>query len=288
MNNHSIWRPLNKTDKQKYLYHYTPIEKAIKIIYYETLQFGLINNTNDIFEQKPKLLFDEEICNNPNLLENEKIIEDYFKKSRERIKILCFSQDDKNYQENKFLTRDQKIANVIGRGFALPRMWAQYAENNEGICFIINKEKLIQKLNSEGFTFIDKKVNYVNVYSSSKFSSTDITALSKKIKSNSCDVISELIRTDSKYVKYNYFTKLNDWKTENEYRILIVSNDVNGEKLEKTKIPKAFDFIEGVVIGNNTDKEYCYILKKMIEDKCPKISVRQIVFDSMITTIREI
>ena len=283
MNNIRIWSPLSKVDPQKYLYHYTSISKAMKILYYETLRFSPITNTNDIFEQKPKLMFDDSIYDDPELLKAEKNIENYFQENRNRVKILCFSRDNQSVNANNSLTKDMQLANVIGRGFALPRMWAQYAENNEGVCLIINMKKLISKLNAEGFKFIDKKVNYSSSYSSFKINAQEITELSKSIDNKVTDVMADLICNNSKYVKYNYFYKLNDWATENEYRIIILTNEDNS-----VKIPKIFDFIEGIVIGNNTKEEDGYIIKKIVNEKCPKLSVRRIVFDSMITTIQEL
>jgi hypothetical protein len=285
MNNFKIWSPLSKVEPQKYLYHYTDISKAMKILYYETLQFSPITNTNDIFEQKPKLLFEENIYDDSELLKAEKRIENYFQENRKRIKILCFSQDNQKDSANSLLTKDMQLANVIGRGFALPRMWAQYADDNEGICLIINKEKLISKLQNEGFIFTSKKVDYSPSYSAFKINAQEITKLSKKIDNNTTDVIADLIRTNSKYVRYNYFYKLKDWSTENEFRILILTN---GDDDKSVKIPKIFDFIEGIVIGNNTNEENSYIIKKIVSEKCPKLSVRRIVFDSMITTIQDI
>ena len=283
MNNIRIWSPLSKVDPQKYLYHYTSISKAMKILYYETLRFSPITNTNDIFEQKPKLMFDDSIYDDPELLKAEKNIENYFQENRNRVKILCFSRDNQSVNTNNSLTKDMQLANVIGRGFALPRMWAQYAENNEGVCLIINMKKLISKLNAEGFKFIDKKVNYFSSYSSFKINAQEITELSKSIDNKVTDVMADLICNNSKYVKYNYFYKLNDWATENEYRTIILTNEDNS-----VKIPKIFDFIEGIVIGNNTKEEDSYIIKKIVNEKCPKLSVRRIVFDSMITTIQEL
>ena len=228
-------------------------------------------------------MFDDSIYDDPELLKAEKNIENYFQENRNRVKILCFSRDNQSVNTNNSLTKDMQLANVIGRGFALLRMRAQYAENNEGVCLIINMKKLISKLNAEGFKFIDKKVNYFSSYSSFKINAQEITELSKSIDNKVTDVMADLICNNSKYVKYNYFYKLNDWATENEYRIIILTNEDNS-----VKIPKIFDFIEGIVIGNNTKEEDSYIIKKIVNEKCPKLSVRRIVFDSMITTIQEL
>lgn len=46
-------------DTNKYLYHYTNIDKAIKIINSNNLRFSPITNTNDTSEAKRKIMFSE-------------------------------------------------------------------------------------------------------------------------------------------------------------------------------------------------------------------------------------
>lgn len=283
MYNYKVWAPLEKIDRKKYLYHYTSIEKAIKILYYETLQFSSITTTNDIFEQKPKLSFED---SDIEISIKAKKIQNYFNKQRNRVKILCFSQDNQKIIKDENLPKDKQLANVIGRGFALPRMWAQYASNSEGVCFIINKEKLLRQLSIQEIDFIDRKVEYVKNYSTLKMNSDEITLLCKKIDSKSCDVISEMIKNNFKYVKFNYFTKLDDWKTENEYRIIIISNE-DSEK-DTVKINNLFSFLEGIVIGYNINDENRFILKKIVEERKNNFIIRQIYFDNTITSIQDI
>lgn len=283
MYNYKVWAPLEKIDRKKYLYHYTSVEKAIKILYYETLQFSSITTTNDIFEQKPKLSFED---SDIEISIKAKKIQNYFNKQRNRVKILCFSQDNQKIIKDENLPKDKQLANVIGRGFALPRMWAQYASNSEGVCFIINKEKLLRQLSIQEIDFIDRKVEYVKNYSTLKMNSDEITLLCKKIDSKSCDVISEMIKNNFKYVKFNYFTKLDDWKTENEYRIIIISNE--GSEKDTVKINNLFSFLEGIVIGYNINDENRFILKKIVEERKNNFIIRQIYFDNTITSIQDI
>lgn len=283
MNDYKVWAPLKKIDRNKYLYHYTSMEKAIKILYYETLQLSPITSTNDIFEQKPKLSFDN---NDIEIIVKAQKIQNYFNKQRNRVKMICFSQDNQEIDEYSELSKDKQFANVIGRGFALPRMWAQYASNNEGVCFIINKAKLLKQLSDQELDFIDKKVNYVKNYLTLKIKSNDIISLCKKIDSKSCDVISEMTKNNSEYLLFNYFTKLSDWETENEYRIIILSNE--GSENDIIKINGLFSFLEGVVIGNNISDENRFILEKVIEERKPNLIMRQIYFDNTITSIQDI
>ena len=222
--NYLVWSPLNKIDSNIYLYHYTTIEKAFKILYYKTLRFSNITKTNDIFEQKPKLSFD---YNDPGIYDTIKEIQEFFFNQQKRIKILCFSRDCQESVNFDDLSKDQKRANVIGRGFALPRMWAQYSSNNEGVCFIINKQKLINKILNDEIFCIYNDVKYVDSFNTYPIENNYLIKLGKIIKSDSIDILYELMKNDRKFVTFNYFTKLDDWKSENEYRVLTMTNDRN-------------------------------------------------------------
>lgn len=50
-----VWKPLDEIGTDKYLYHYTSMEKAHSILYNNELLFSAPSKTNDIFEQKVKI-----------------------------------------------------------------------------------------------------------------------------------------------------------------------------------------------------------------------------------------
>lgn len=280
MNDYLVWSPLYKVDRTKYLYHYTSVEKAFKILYYKTLQFANITTTNDIFEQKPKLSFDETDLNTFDMV---RTIQKYFLKEQNRVRILCFSQDYEKDINMDNLSRDQRRANVIGRGFALPRMWAQYFSNNEGVCLIINKDKLLNYISAQEIFNINNKVNYVKNYLTYPMNKEYIIKLYKKIISNSFDVFSTLVKDDSDFVKFNFFSKLDDWQSENEFRILTLVNENNLDKV--IKINNIYKFVEGIVVGQNISDENCFILHQLVDGNT---IIRRIHFDNIITRIQDI
>lgn len=280
MNDLSIWAPLNKIDRNKYLYHYTSIEKAFKILYYKKLRFSPITATNDIFEQKAKLLF-----NNYDSDTHKKItkIRNYFDDQRNRVRILCFSQDNQEVLDNPSdFPEDYRNANVIGRGLALPRMWAQYSANNSGVCFIFNKQKLINSIKAQGLIFLANKVQYVDNYANEQLKKEDIQQLYKKIDLEYSNVFLDMIRKNNDFLNYNFFTKLNDWESENEYRIMtyVCEKDSN----TNVEIDELYKFLEGVVVGQNIADENCVILNKLAKD----VKIRKIYFDNHITSIQDI
>ena len=280
MNDYLVWSPLYKVDRTKYLYHYTSVEKAFKILYYKTLQFANITTTNDIFEQKPKLSFDETDLNTFDMV---RTIQKYFLKEQNRVRILCFSQDYEKDINMDNLSRDQRRANVIGRGFALPRMWAQYSSNNEGVSLIINKDKLLNYISAQEIFNINNKVNYVKNYLTYPMNKEYIIKLYKKIISNSFDVFSTLVKDDSDFVKFNFFSKLDDWQSVNEFRILTLVNENNLDKV--IKINNIYKFVEGIVVGQNISDENCFILHQLVDGNT---IIRRIHFDNIITRIQDI
>ena len=181
------------------------------------------------------------------------------------------------------LSRDQRRANVIGRGFALPRMWAQYSSNNEGVCLIINKDKLLNYISAQEIFNINNKVNYVKNYLTYPMNKEYIIKLYKKIISNSFDVFSTLVKDDSDFVKFNFFSKLDDWQSENEFRILTLVNENNLDKV--IKINNIYKFVEGIVVGQNISDENCFILHQLVDGNT---IIRRIHFDNIITRIQDI
>lgn len=55
-----IWKALyvDEFDTQKYLYHYTSAETAMKILHRNNLLFGKLSNVNDTTEAKIRISFD--------------------------------------------------------------------------------------------------------------------------------------------------------------------------------------------------------------------------------------
>ena len=148
MDDFRIWLPLDDVEKGRYLYHYTTYSAAIKILFYQTLRFSRLCRTNDAFEQRPKIkCYNDEI----ELAKMFRLTKKLFQRQQDNIRLLCFSMDPdiddfrNEYQEMKqYLSKDQIRQNVNGRGFALPRMWAQYAGNNTGICLVFDNSTAIR------------------------------------------------------------------------------------------------------------------------------------------------
>lgn len=255
-----------------YLFHYSSFEKVTKIIFNDNLRFSNIYTLNDTTEYKPKIVFYKDTPFNGEIIERCKEINHH-------IKICCFTQDnDKIKRLPK--KNDLYFTDYTGRGFAFPRMWAQYAANNKGVCLIINKDKM-EKYISARLKIIHKgPVKYVERYNCFRFSHAAILDFKNQVLSrNTTDsiVAEKFMETYPNYVKENYFTKLTDWRDENEYRIALFSP--NGETLT---IGNLNDYLEGIVIGENIDNVDEQILRKLLRKNLP---IKKIMFQHRSITL---
>lgn len=287
-----VWRPLNQIEKDRYLYHYTSMEKAFSILYSDELWFSNINYTNDIFEQKVKISFSElkNSCKTRSEYEDtiNKInkVKKYMDDVREKIKLLCFSRDTelktvedvRTFQElMSSLSTEQQAINVIGRGFSLPRMWSQYASDNKGVCFIFNKNQILEKVKKSNHFYMAENVVYKPLYSPYMMSVEEFQNTYDYIITEYDDAIKTMIIKRLPYLRCDFFSKLSDWSSENEFRIILANN--NGENTVKLK--NISDTIEGIVFGANTEPVYSDLLKYAAKN----FDLRKIVYEDIITKI---
>lgn len=242
-----------------YLYHYCSFETATKIICNNNLRFSKIYNLNDTTEYKPKIIFSKDSPDNDQVLECCRQI-------NRCVKICCFTQDNK--RTTRLTKNDNRyFTDYTGRGFAFPRMWAQYAKNNKGVCLIINKKNLEAALDSQLTILFKGAIEYRERYKCFRFTSKILADFKKQVLNrNTTDSIAatKFFQNYPAYVSENFFTKLLDWKDENEYRIALFSPE--GEDLRLNNLTS---FLEGIVIGENIDTTDEAILKKLLRNNVP-------------------
>ena len=273
---YDVWKTLytNDFDTSKYLYHYTTIEKAIKILHSQTLRFASISSTNDTTESRMKLIYTDASNNElPKDDKRVKVVDDYFKTYYKLIRLICFSGDspltnkDKDKAQKLHVDHEtDKYFDISGRGFALPRMWSQYASNNEGVCFIVNKEMFEIELKKKLEFFKHKPVKYKGFFDSHVIDEEKLNILYNRVKSHtngSLTLLSQM-SSDAKFLEYNFFTKLKDWENEREYRYVTFTNDAN----EHVEIGNIYSYLEGIVIGEKIDPAYESVIKMKVSSKC--------------------
>lgn len=264
-----VWSTMHNKDfnNKRYFYHYTSINKAIKILYGDCLKFSKLNNLNDTLEAKPKL--------SSNLFGDLNKFNDalnYFRNMAiNNLQLLCFSQDSNEYLlEPTDLTTS--LTDYSGRGFALPRMWAQYADNN-GVCLIFDREKIKEILGCTlgPMLVLDDSVKYVSNFTDISVNYNEIDNLLELHESignrdNEYVLFWSFVRSNEEFTKYNYFTKLDDWEREQEYRFLALGSDdyfINN-------ISKA---LAGIVVGEKIDNADQSIILSMSKSNCEVMKI---------------
>lgn len=247
-------------DCEKYLYHYTSVEKACKILYYESLRFSPIIKTNDTVEAKVKIDFNGTGIKDFKI--KQKKINEYMLKYNEYLQLLCFCKDEerKNPIYNK--KDDMYFVDMMGRGFSLPRMWAQYADNNKGVCLIIDKSLFEQEFGRNMEVIMQDSVQYKNLFSAFDMDSETIEALYESVSDDDETTMTGYIflKRHLDYVRYSFFTKFLDWENENEYRYLIGSD--NKKAKEVRNLAK---YLKGIVIGEKIEDVDKWTIEKMAE-----------------------
>lgn len=177
--------PTNFVLKQK-LYHYTTLERAISILSSNKLFMGKLAGMNDINESYRPLSSYIEDGDSSNTESQKKL--EAAESQLKRIRQTSLSMDDET------------------PGFAIPAMWGHYADKGEGICIVFDKELLLNKLKrTGGFHF--KPVTYETNF-------------------NPCITIREdPERFFQQHMEDIFFKKSDDWKCEQEFRIICLSDN---------------------------------------------------------------
>ena len=124
---------------------------------------------------------------------------------RRNMKVSCFCTD--------YILGDNEYA-----GYNLSRMWATYGQMHRGVCLEIDFEKF-SKLNSHLINNNNfKKIHYVEPGNNSNFPEFDVTYAEQIGVESYIEIFIE------KYFDYFYFTKLKDWESEHEMRLLHKGN----------------------------------------------------------------
>lgn len=168
--------------KERYhqLFHYTSFEKFLKIWSSKELWFGVMENVNDIFEQKTSVS-----SRNPQQMAlmrlSQMIIPEY--------KRISFTM---NYDSYFW-------------GCMSPMMWGNYADNGKGICIELDFDRL--KLNVPRDCFFSW-ITYRKAYNPQIHIDPSISTEK------------ELRKFIYKNRKQIFFTKEVSWEKENEFRIV--------------------------------------------------------------------
>ncbi len=180
--------PNEMTYNGNLLFHYTSLDNAIKIILTNSLRFGSFENTNDITESRRSIL-----SNVPG--KNKKKVE----KEISEYHAICFTKD-----------------NDAPRGFAVDCMWGYYAEKGNGVCLVFEKDKLLAEY--ARITHLPKAIDNTQEYDVHYCDNSNLIHLDSHTVPGARKELKENIRNF-------FFVKDNCWKHENEFRLLVKSEE---------------------------------------------------------------
>jgi hypothetical protein len=208
------------------LYHFTKLSALLDdILPNQRLLMNYITKSNDPWENQ-LFSFETKWKSDPNSKEFN-----YFSlQSRLHEKIKLSSR----MTSFSLSSRTNRSSNP---GYNLSRMWAQYGDNHKGVCIILNKEDFLK----ENVKKIDFK-NRIQYKSEIR-----PPLLDEKYSRLEGYKEIEINRIISKFRKEIFFTKLNDWKGENEFRI------INYKKTSE-EYCSIKNSLYGIILGINSNK----------------------------------
>jgi hypothetical protein len=234
---------MTEKQKPKKLYHYTKLEKAIQhILPDKSLRMNTLINMNDP---------NENLLYITNYNEGHKFyvfLEDFVlaKKVQTETSILSFSTD-------RQLSLEKNLIKI--KGYQLQRMWAQYGENNAGICLVLDYDKFINENKNK---ISENKIidDYVS-YAYNNFQELPRQLYGRKYNEPpSIESITKdkshwnALKTNSNFVKNRFFVKNIDWEGESEYRFLTFEN------ISEDPFLSIENSLEKVILGINSSRHF--------------------------------
>lgn len=187
-NIYQVFHPGHKLiGKQRYqrLYHYTSYDKFLKIFNCKRLKFGEVVNMNDIIEAN-KRMHSKNMCQMPLLFALKEALMSY--------KQISFTMD-----------YDSLIKGCMSNS-----MWYHYGNKGNGVCIEVDFEKLKMLMPQKAKSGV---VSY-------KYLMKDSILLPSSAKT-----ISDVEAFVKQNIRKMFFYKTNEWKYENEYRIICQNED---------------------------------------------------------------
>lgn len=233
-------------DSSDLVFHYTKLSTALEYIFPSgKIEFGTLSNTNDPYEKSlNELEFHcwghqgtEELFKQADLITRQ---------VHQRCRFFSTTLDDK--------ARIGTSLN-LGRGYAIPSLWAHYAEDNRGICLAFDKAKLsksgAEKVNANGTTLFGNPITYSDP--PGYFSSTFEMEIENKF-----NIEAEVINHIQKHYDKILFTKDKMWRYEKEHRFVVICNDAESFSIDFN------DSLVGVFLGCKFPDSYAPLIVDLV------------------------
>jgi hypothetical protein len=239
---------VNQLDSsEKYVYHYTKVDTALNyILKMGKLRLNSFSKVNDPRESKNwSIITTVSPSSDLNLQEWDALSDVVSDALKRNVKLVCFSKD------SPLAVSQQMPESRISRGFAKPSMWHHYANAHNGVCLVFD----INKLN----TSFQKQVNANNLFSRSVSYSNkgmvpnfhnypfSVNLIGLESEHQFIDYLSKHLE---QWLPNLFFSKLNDWSNEAEYRWVYFDD-------QQDPILLMFDdALEGIVMGAGVSEDH--------------------------------
>jgi hypothetical protein len=235
----------------KFVYHYTKLTTARKILSSRSLKMGKFASTNDPKESK-QWFFSPFTAKQTGFgsFDSKSFSTRFSAALKQSTRVACFSCDQQG------LTGDH-IRDFFLRGWSKPRMWAQYAGNHRGVCLVFDREALHEAIvNRFGVDAIIlcNCVSYADRNVLTHFDDLDGYVIDwDAFRRMGFDTyVQDHLR---RFGQPLFFEKLSDWRDEAEFRWVVFC------KSEDDLFVNITSSLKGIMFG----------------DRCPKASATGIV-----------
>lgn len=210
---------LNSHDK--YIYHYTKAETARDyILKSRTLRLSTLGDTNDPRESKDwdfnLWTAGQHDLGGYDMVKSSAWLSTALKSSA---RLACFSRD------RAPLSGDHTL-DILNRGFARSRMWAQYADRHRGVCLVFDRDLLLA---SVALYLAPRHICLAgDVAYKDHYIVRDIARHEFMIDVDELEALGTDAYIQSHIQRYHdelFFEKLSDWRDEIEWRLLVWGAD---------------------------------------------------------------
>lgn len=242
--------PKGPADPYKYVYHYTKWERLLNIMN-SGFRLSALAYMNDPRESKDWILHSASY--EPGTAVDRDALDEAAADYKRKLRVGAFCLDQPSTADNA----------PSLRGYARPRMWAQYAENHRGVCIVLDRESLNQAIRGrypdhDGSWIRNGRVKYVTPYND---------PASIAIEYREGEVQSCVNEYFARYGDSLFFAKHVDWRDENEYRWLYFDADGSGTGNDGNKDPfiDIKDSVIGLVLGEDYEDSHLPIARMFTE-----------------------
>jgi hypothetical protein len=233
--------PDDSGDLGEFVYHYTGWDR-LEHLMENGLRLGTLAGMNDPRESKDWLLNAVTLSGVPvNRTALNEAVADY----KRKIRIGAFCLDLPSTPDGS----------QSSRGYARPRMWAQYADNHRGVCLILDRERLGKAIRArypdDGKCWVQAgKVHY-------KAAHDDPSWITIQYRED--DVSAGVLQSFNAHRDTIFFVKHMDWRDENEYRWVYFDADQaeTGDDGRKGHFVNINGSVVGLVLG--ADYANCHL-----------------------------